>query len=170
MYYDVVTSLLQRPTETDGYHVAYYQKFTAVTSRTTAFSEDRKSDTSNRSVLHLCSSTRADDNAKPSSSAILPATCSFCNMHRKKKKDGTIELLGKNEELPVTDKIQAAAELFQDQVILSKVISGDLVSKKAKYHHLCKSAYLLRTGRISEADKGTDDTGTEKNNCHGKNP
>lgn len=81
----------------------------------------------------------------------------MCVLHleRKKRKDGTFEYLGDNVVLNVTDRILEAAKILQDQQVLSKVIGGDLISKTAKYHHSCKSAYLLRANRISTK---TDDS------------
>jgi len=151
VYYDLVVSLPQNPDENDGYHVACYQKFTAVTSTTSA-PGDRPSDLSERSLPHLRSNARADDEAEPSSSGILPATCLFCNSKRKKKKGGAIELLGSCETLEAGHKIQEAAEQLQDEAILSKVVGVDLVAKEAKYHHSCKSAFLLAASRNSNTD------------------
>uniref|UniRef100_UPI00358F9BFB uncharacterized protein isoform X2 n=1 Tax=Myxine glutinosa TaxID=7769 RepID=UPI00358F9BFB len=161
VYYDLVVSLPQSPDENDGYHVSCYQKFTAVTSTTSA-PGDGPSDASERNLPHLRSNARTDDDAEPSSSGILPATCLFCNSKRKKKKGGTIELLGSCETLEAGQKIQEAAELLQDEAILSKVIGVDLVAKEAKYHHTCKSAFVLAASRTSNTDQKTDDIPQKK--------
>ncbi|KAK7065674.1 hypothetical protein SK128_026097, partial [Halocaridina rubra] len=50
---------------------------------------------------------------------------------------------GSCEALEAGQKIQEAAELLPDTTILSKVAGVDLVAKEAKYHHTCKSAFLL---------------------------
>lgn len=88
---------------------------------------------------------------------ILPAACIFCYKDRKKKKDETFEYVGNNQEFPVTDKIREAAEFLQNQDVLSTVIGGDLVSKEGKYHHSCKSAFLLKYERKSKLDENIDD-------------
>ncbi|KAG1652510.1 Ubiquitin-conjugating enzyme E2 T [Nymphon striatum] len=90
VYYDLVVSLPQNPNENDGYHVACYQKFTAITSTTSA-PGDRKYDLSERILPYLRSNSRADDKTEPSSSGIFPVTCLFCNSKKKKKKGGAIE-------------------------------------------------------------------------------
>lgn len=140
LYYDVVVSLPENPAETDGYHVSCYQSFTAIQSKTPS---------AERCSPHLRSSTPTTTVKDNVSAHLLPPLCIFCNSERKKKKDGTFEYLGDNMVLTVTERILEAAKLLQDQQVLSKVIGGDLVSKDTKYHHSCKSAYLLKAGRIS---------------------
>lgn len=91
----------------------------------------------------------------------------FCNLERKKRKDGTFEYLGDNVVLNVTDRILEAAKILQDQQVLSKVIGGDVISKNAKYHHSCKSAYLLQANRIStKADDSEQKISVSIRNIH----
>ncbi|KAK7068563.1 hypothetical protein SK128_017501, partial [Halocaridina rubra] len=52
VYFDLVVSLPQNPYENNGYHVACYQKFTAVTSTTSA---------PERNMAHLHSNVSVDD-------------------------------------------------------------------------------------------------------------
>ena len=147
VYYDVVVGLPEDPAETDGYHVSCYQSFTAIQSKTPS---------AERNSPHLRSSTPTTTVKDNASADLLPPLCVFCNSERKKKKDGTFEYLGDNEVLTVTERTLEAAKLLQDQQLLSKVIGGDPGSKNTKYHHSCKSAYLLRAGRIASETIDTE--------------
>ena len=107
-----------------------------------------------KSVPHLRSTNGTDDYNEMSSSGIFPPNCIFCRSKRKRKKDWTVELLGACETLEAAKNIQDAAEVLQDKDIISKVIGVDLVAKEAKYHHTCKSTFLLRADRTSRTGAG----------------
>ena len=155
VYYDVVVRLPNSNDETrDGYHVSCYQKFTAVTSPTASVTKCTRTDIVEQSVPHLRSTNRTDDYNEMSSSGIFPPNCIFCRSKRKRKKDGTVELLGACETLEAAKNIQDAADVLQDKDITSKVIGIDLVAKEAKYHHTCKSTFLLRADRTSRTGAG----------------
>ena len=86
---------------------------------------------------------------QPSSSGILPPLCLFCNKSRKRLKNGAVEFLRSCETLEASANIQEAASKLNDQEMLSTVTGADLVAKEAKYHHSCKSAYLMIANRSS---------------------
>ena len=139
VYHDTTVNLPEFPAEKDGYHSSCYQNFTAVPSSSSA-STDEQATSSTASSSPQLHSTAKDDDAKP-------PVCIFCNIDRKKKKDGTFELLGKSEELGVTDPIKEAAEILEDSDVLSHFIGGDQIANEKKYHHSCKSAYVLKASR-----------------------
>ena len=148
LYHEVVLALPQSPCENDGYHVSCYRKFTAVTG--SLDNEDAEDNESHGP--HLRCSFKTGDTAVPSTSGIFPHTCLFCKNTRKKKKGGAVELLGSCETLEAGKRIQEAAVILQDANILSKVAGIDLVAKEAKYHHTCKSSYLLAASRMTTSE------------------
>ena len=146
VYFGVVQSLPDEfPSESDvGYHVQCYKNFTAVTGDVAG----EKETSDDRRVPQLRSSTPVQDQ-QPSSSGILPPLCLFCNKSRKRLKNGAVEFLGSCETLEASANIQEAASKLNDQEMLSKVTGADLVAKEAKYHHSCKSVYLMTANRSS---------------------
>ena len=91
--------LPSRPTKNDGYHVACYQNFTAVTSVKIS-SENAKPDASGENVPLVCTVSNTNNDNRPRSSAVPAVSCLFCNLIRKKRKDGSFELVSEDMELP----------------------------------------------------------------------
>lgn len=155
-YFGIVVKLPKVPGETDGFHLKCYQKFTAV--KVTP-------DVSETPTVKLRSVGIRDKN--PSSLGIFPAVCLFCGLKRKKKK-GVVEVVGACEAFDAAESIQEAARKLGDEELLGKISGVDLIAKAAKYHHSCKSAYVLKAKRIStntcskdsSATGGVKETGT----------
>jgi len=80
--------------------------------------------------------------------------CLFCKKARKKK-GGTEEHLGLCETKEAEQTIKAAAVAKQDNALLAKISDVDFCCKEVRYHHSCRSAYLLDTPSVS---KPTDST------------
>lgn len=139
-YHGVVQNLPENPSECDGFHLQCYQKFTAVTAKAS------KTEATPQTVRHLRSGDTTRHEESLSTSGILPRECLFCGQLKKKKKN-TVEHMGSCETLDAADSIQNAAKKLMDRNILGKIAGIDLVAKEAKYHHSCKSAFLLKAKR-----------------------
>ena len=148
-YFRVVQSLPDEPGEHHGYHYPCYKNFTAMPHhddprvKTTPVPDSGKT---LRSSSDLVAST--------SKSGIFPRICLFCKKARKKK-GGTEEHLGLCETKEAEQTIKAAAVAKQDNALLAKISDVDFCCKEVRYHHSCRSAYLLDTPSVS---KPTDST------------
>ena len=85
IYHDIVIGLPSRPTKNDGYHVACYQNFTAVTSVKIS-SEKDKPDASSENVPLFCTVSNTNDDTRPRSSAIPAVSCFILQLDPEKEK------------------------------------------------------------------------------------
>lgn len=146
-YYAVIKSLPNNPREHDGYHSTCYKNFTAV-SMAPRPGKDPTSDNPSK-PLDVSSSTPS---AASSRTGIFSKECLFCEKVRKRIKGGQVELTGNCETLEAVKSIQAAAEVLKDNIVFPKVCGGvDLIAKEARYHHSCKSAYVLSASRAEKS-------------------
>lgn len=147
VYSSLVQLLPATPGENDGYHSTCYKNFTALASESAASADDGVT-----RAPHLRSATPEMSDETPSTSGIFSPNCLFCGNIKKRKK-GVHELPGACETLEACQSIQEAAIIVDDSNILSKVSGVDLVAKEARYHHSCKSAFLMTASRISSSRK-----------------
>jgi len=154
VYFNIVQNLPDEfPSDSAGYHVQCYKNFTAVASS----APDNKCESNVPAVP--CRRSSAEPGQQPStcSTIILPPVCLFCGKTRKRLKNNEVEYLGSCETFEACDKIQDAARRLNDQNMLSKTFGTDLIAKEAKYHHSCKSAYLMSANRAASKEQAGGD-------------
>ena len=123
--------------DTVGYHVQCYQNFTAVPHRTMTSGSNTTT-----SVHHLPSKI-SKRNKDTSNSAVFPRLCMFCDHYYKSVgRNKPKEKLGSCESLEKAKSMIKAAKSLCDDCLSSKILSVDLITKKAKYHHSCCRSYL----------------------------
>ena len=101
--------------------------------------------------------------ATESSTCIFPVVCLLCNTVRRHKKE-KFEFLGSCETKEAAESIQNAARVLVDEQIFAKIAGVDLIAKEAKYHHSCKSAFLMKADR--QREKRNDVSMNETENCN----
>ena len=136
-FHAVIKALPSSPSEADGYHSVCYKNFTAVSCTT----EPKK----NTAAKQLRSTSTC--HATATSQGLFPAACIFCNKSRKRKKNNVDEELGSCETKDGERRIRQAIEMLNDKELLPKISGVDLIAKKLKYHHSCRSDYLKKAQR-----------------------
>ena len=145
LYYNVVLQLPESPDSTHGYHSECYSKFTAIPIPANFSYESPNESTIEPNILHLRS---ASVTGKQSSSVgLFPPQCMFCDKI-KIRKGTSHEIAVVCQVIETWNTIYEAAKKLHDSVILSKISGIDLIAKEAKYHHSCKSAYLMKASRV----------------------
>ncbi|KAG1680642.1 Twinkle protein, mitochondrial [Nymphon striatum] len=160
VYFNIVQNLPDEfPSESDnaGYHVQCYKNFTAVASSAPA----NKCESNVPAVSRRRSSAEPDHQPSTCTTDILQQVCLFCGKTRKLLKNSEVEYLGSCETFEACEKIQDAARKLNDENMLSKTLGTDLIAKEAKYHHSCKSAYLMSASRTANKEQAGGD---EKDN------
>ena len=142
-HYDVVQQLPEIQSGNEVYHVNCYKNFTAVTPITKT-PDDYPTKTANVPVLRSITPP-----VIASTSGFFKPQCLFCGTV-KKRKQGAFELTGACETIEAAQAIQEAALVLNDTKVLPKIAGVDLVAKNAKYHHSCKSMFLMSAKRAAQ--------------------
>ena len=146
-YFDLLQTIPEQYSETQGYHSKCHKNFTAVPANVGCVTHVNLSPTSTltRSQRESLASTTA-------SSGILPPVCIFCGINRKRN-----EKLGSNETRSAESRIREVAHQLGDTLLLSKVgdymfgEGPDFVALEVKYHHSCKRDYLNKIKHTSSS-------------------
>ena len=135
-YCAVIQSLPAEFDNSHGYHYSCYKNFTAIPNDDTVVKAPHLCD----SKKTPCSSTGLPPSA--STKGVFPHICIFCEKQRKKK-GGVEEVLGICDTTEAEEKIRAAAIAKQDRSLLAKITGVNFRYKEMRYHHSCRSTYLI---------------------------
>lgn len=140
-----------------GYHRQCYQKFTkAKTIKPSVIDSTATAESTSHYIL------RGSSEPSTSSRVLFPDTCGICNKH-------IIKVKGK-KQYPVTivtriaaDTLKKAAELHDDQEMLTKVRTADLIAMEFRKHERCYLQYTRITrdktpDELHEAEDAEEDT------------
>ena len=146
-YWRISTNLPDTLSDTCGYHLSCYSRYTAISGETSK--DDGTLDINKHVLLRSQNPIRS-----ATTCGVLPKVCIFCNMARKQKKRKELPLTSCEYDSPEF-KVKEAAETLDDRIMLAKIGNIGFHSKEVKYHNECKRDYLNRARGASTPAKRT---------------
>ena len=163
IYWKVCNNLpLHLPAES-GYHSPCYSKFTSIPKAQIKLNSPFASTRVNpEKRTNLRSQTPS---IPTTSSGVFIPVCIFCSKARRKFGNTEVPLVN-IESKDAETQIRDAIFRLSDKEMMSKVANIDMISKKTKYHDICKRKYMNKLRSILNSEESCSGTTTSVPKCN----